>query len=720
MAVERDYRITVSAVLGRGVSAVMTDFVTEATRAKAKVDDIFSKPNKGAEAAAKREAKARVDEAKKAQAELDRIREKENNQILRDVEKHARAEERAKERALKHVAKIRERYFREEQREGEKADAAQAQRRQKIASDALGFMRKAAGAAARVAGEVMGGLGVSFDVSSSVRRGVDLDATARRATISGMGALDKNANEADVQATLSTIRTAGIASKQDFGALAKGLEDFVSKSSDLETGKKVLADLGKIARATGTDVNELVSAAGDVNKTLEDGPDKAERLLETMTLVATQSAKGAVEVKDFARYMGRITAGAFKFEGSRAQNIGILSSLAQIAMTGGAASAREATNAAQAFSNDITKGKALERFQQAGIQVFTDDTKTKLRSPEKIITDYLKKSGGNMADLSKFFQNEGSRRVITGFAAKYTAAGGGDAGIRAVHDEFAKFAQTMSADDVKKRFDLSGNSREAKAAEFQNKFDTIIEGMTARLLPALEKVEGPALRLADALAGLVASASEHPWAAIATVIGGSIAAAIAKTMIGEMAGKAIAGGLSSLGPGGLAIGALTATAVTGYIYLKSTFDEGHEGQTEGVGTQIKAGATGQMARDVAAGRISKEEALKQLEETYASGSKQVKLAEKGVSFWDYINPFGDATNKELGAAQELAAGGQGAAQIGGKTELEALKSNMAGVKEAIESLKLQMIADARTTKKVMVVNQPGSSPSAPTGGTVPQ
>ena len=44
----------------------------------------------------------------------------------------------------------------------------------------------------------------------------------------------------------------------DFGKLASGLEDFVSKSSDLNTGKKILAELGATARATGTDVDKLI------------------------------------------------------------------------------------------------------------------------------------------------------------------------------------------------------------------------------------------------------------------------------------------------------------------------------------------------------------------------------------------------------------------------------------------------------------------------------
>jgi hypothetical protein len=582
MAVEREYRATVSAVLSRAsAQASLTEWVQMTLRAKAQVDSILSAPSKvtsGGKSPAKKEADERISEAERARKELERIREKENNAILKDVERITKAEEKAHERAQRHVAGIKERYFQEEQRRGERAAAERDARNRRLVSSSFGNLAGAARGAGRIAGEVAQGLGVSFDLSSAMRRGEDVDTTARKATISGKGAIGQNATEADVQDTISAIHAAGAASKQGYGALAKGLEDFVSKSSDLETGKKVLADLGKIARATGTDVNELVSAAGDVNKTLDDTPDKGEKLLDIMTLVAAQSAKGSVEVKDFARYMGRVTAGAFKFEGSKGENIGILAGLAQVAMKGGASSAREATNAAQSFSQDITKGKALSRFEEAKIDIFTDESKTKLRSPEKIITDFLRKSKGDLSQLSNLFQNEGSRRVVTGFAQAYTAAGGGEEGIRAVQAEFKKFAETMSAQDVKQRFDTSAGGREAKALDFQNKLDLIADSLATRVLPAFEEMAPAALKVSKFLADMVNSAVQNPGLAIVA----AITASIAKAAIGEVVKTSLVGALSKMGAGGLQLGVLTLLATTAYLIAKE-----YEEKSEGSGKDIK-------------------------------------------------------------------------------------------------------------------------------------
>jgi surfactin synthase thioesterase subunit len=585
---EYNYEITVSAMLGRSMGAVLGSWVADAQRAKAKIDAIFGAPTPAPKVRGGKDP--RVAEAEKAAKELEKIRERENNQILRDVEKHARAEERAHERAARHVAAIKERYFREEQRRGEQADAEQKSRREKIISGAFSNMRRVAGAASRVAGELTSGFGVNFDLSSAMQRSADVDEAARRTAISGMGAKGQNATEADVQRVAAAVRKAGDEARVSYNALGAGLEEFVSKSSDLETGEKALGRLAKIARATGTDVNFLVSAAGDVNKTLDDTPDKAEQLLDIMTLVAAQSAKGNVEVKDFAQYMGRITAGAFKFEGTKGQNIGILAGLAQMAAKGGAAGPAEATRSAQAFAEDLTKGKALERFQRAGIQVFTDDKKTTLRSPEKIITDFLKKSGGSLADLSTFFQNKNSRNVLNSLSSIYTTAGGGDKGIAAVSSEFKKYSETMSSADVDKRFALSAEGRKAKAEAFQNNLDRVADTLANRVLPEAEKLAPAFLKIADAGAGIIAWAVSNPFAAIGTAIAGSIAASIGKVVIGEAIGKAIAGGM---GGKGLAIGAITATVAMAYLAIRE-FNE--EKQKAGEAEKAKTEATEDLVK----------------------------------------------------------------------------------------------------------------------------
>jgi hypothetical protein len=714
VSVERDYRITISAMLGRGMSAAMTDFVAEATRAKAKVDEILAKPNKGAAKAAAEEGKVRVTEAQKAAAELAKIREKENDAILKDVAKHEKAQEKAQAK----IAKIKERYFQEEQRRGEKADAERERRNEKIASSAMGYMRKAAAVAGRVAGELTSGFGVNFDVSGAMQRGANVDETARKATISGKGALGQNASEADVQQTIATIRAAGDASKQSYGALATGLEQFVSKSSDLATGEKVLSDLGRIARATGTDVNDLVSAAGDVNKTLDDTPDKAEKLLDIMTLVATQSAKGSVEVKDFARYMGRVTAGAFKFEGSKAENIGILAGMAQVAMKGGASGAREATNAAQAFSNDITKGKALKGFESAGIDVFANKEKTQLRSPEKIITDFLRMSKGDLSQLSKLFPNEGSKRVVTGFSSIYTGAGGGDAGIAAVRAEFKKFAETMSASDIKQRADLSGEGRAAKAQEFQNKLDTIVDSMATRVLPAFEKLAPSALIVADALAGIVTSAAEHPWSAVASVIGASLAASIAKATIGDIVGKSIASAMGAFGPAGIAVGLLAVAAAAAAAAIsdyetksdksKDKFDKDIPALVARAQKQLKeTGTIDKDTIDEIARRRAEVEGVRQTADKTTLGTDKLSYSQLIAA-------------KITGGADQVAdaEGSLAAGQDKGKLDKQA--ASLDALLEEIKGLRQHTKDDSSKTKKVQIVGGlPGAGVAAPTDGTVP-
>lgn len=719
MSVERDYRITISAMLGRGMSAAMTDFVAEATRAKAKVDEILAKPNKGAAKAAAEEGKVRVTEAQKAAAELAKIREKENDAILKDVAKHEKAQEKAQAK----IAKIKERYFQEEQRRGEKADAERERRNEKIASSAMGYMRKAAAVAGRVAGELTSGFGVSFDdVSSAMQRGANVDETARKAAISGKGALGQNATEADVQQTIATIRAAGDASKQSYGALATGLEQFVSKSSDLATGEKVLADLGRIARATGTDVNDLVSAAGDVNKTLDDTPDKAEKLLDIMTLVATQSAKGSVEVKDFARYMGRVTAGAFKFEGSKAQNIGILAGIAQVAMKGGASGAREATNAAQAFSNDITKGTALKGFEAAGIDVFANKEKTQLRSPEKIITDFLRMSKGDLSQLSKLFPNEGSKRVVTGFSSIYTGAGGGDAGIAAVRAEFKKFAETMSSQDIKSRFELSAEGRAAKAQEFQNKLDTIVDSVATKVLPAFEKLAPDALKVSEALAGIVTTAAEHPWASVATVIGSSIVASIAKAAIGDMVGKAIAGGLGG-GLGGL--GAVLAMGTIALSAEKVIFDARDEADKRSRNADLRADEAETIARGAKkTGMITAEDRAK-FDTELAELRARVTAARTESEEGNLAGP-----GKYIAASQNFITGGPDLAALTNTAKdaenLPALEKQLAELqskKDAIQNAKISNVSEIAAAVGAAVakaIPQPQGGPVAPTTGTVAQ
>ena len=460
------------------------------------------------------------------------------------AKREAEQDQRRKDKSFDHVYGIRDRYE-------QKGIKTRTERIKDIARGSMQNMAAVGGAAANVGKEGFRAAGVNFDLGTLMQRGIDLESSATATTISAATAKGKIATPGDIGGTVGAIKNAGHASSQDYGELAAGLSDFVSKSGDLETGKKTLADLGLIARATGADVGDLVSAAGDVSKTLADTPDKAERLLAIMRLVAKQGALGSVEIKDLAKYMGNITASAFMFEGGVDKNIGILGGLAQVAMKGGATTAAEGTRSANSFSRDITKEAALKRFEGAGIDVWADKDHKKLKSPEKIITQFMEKTGGSLDDLASLFQNEMSRKVLKGYSQIYDEAGGGEAGIAAIKAKFAQMSQGMTAEEVRASANVSMGGKAAQAQEFQNKLADLGMQLADKLLPALMKLTPTILALADAFVSVTTWAAENPGKAIV----GAIIGSIGKAMIGNAVG-----GMLTQGATGLAGGAMTGVA----------------------------------------------------------------------------------------------------------------------------------------------------------------
>lgn len=526
--------------------------------------------------ASKRRAKAEVDSIKTVQA----ARNEEHRQFLRELQEQERElrkmKQEKREREREEAKAAREKA--KAQRVIDKGTKERADRLWDFGGDAAKTFTGLVGRGVGVAKEVTGGLGVDFSLGAATGRGVSLASAATRATTSAFAARGEVAGQADVNRTMQAIYAAGDLAKVDYGKLAAGLEDFVSKSSDLKTAKETLGELALIARATGTEVDDLLAASGDVAKTLDDTPDKGERLLNIMRLVAKQGAMGNVEIKQLATYMGKVTATSFMYEGGVDKNIGVLGALAQMSMKGGAATAADAVNAAQSFARDMIKESALKRFEAEGINVFANKEKTQIKGPEDIITQFLRKTGGNFADLAKLFQNEMSKKIILGFEAEYLRAGKGEAGIQAVSDTFKRFATSMSAQDIKSAAGLSMGTPEAKAQAFQNQLDRVASALSDRVLPRLEEAAPSALKIAENLGDAAAWAATNPGSAITA----AIIASIAKAGIGTATNAAMEkfiNGLAAKGiGGGIAIGAAALTIAAASIVLMKAAEEKKAGE----------------------------------------------------------------------------------------------------------------------------------------------
>lgn len=571
------------AALARATDALNKFEAKAKTSVKAVADTSASEANKMAAQAAKAFAQMEAASAKasaKEIADADKVAQAKIKADLKAFDQKLKHIERQNE-AAKKAADAEEREIMRTVAAAEKAEqrkfvAQQKRDKSERESRSVGIGREAmstfAGVARKgmaVGGEILGGAGVSFDLSSAVSRGISFQSTATKATMSAASAEGRIASASDVKDTMGVVRSAGDATGLDYNKLAQGVETFVSKSSDIVTVKAALADLGKTAQATGSDISDFTSLAGEVNRSLRDMPaaDKPAALLSVMRLFAAQGAKGNVEVKQLGQYGGRLVASAGSFEGTLDERIGRQGALAQMAMEGGKVTAAEATNSALAFERDMKSPEQLKRLEQAGINVWANKEKTKLKSQNTIVGDVLDYTGGDLSKLSSLMRNETSRAPVQAFSALYTKAGGGAAGRAAVESKFADYGTTISAKEVEAHSKLAMDTPEARAQKFQNSLDTIASSLAERVLPAMEKLAPKVIEVVDALAKMVGMAAENPGKAIVL----AIVASIAKAQIGASIAGAMPGLLSGaggmIGAAGAAGGAMGLAGKAGLVGL---------------------------------------------------------------------------------------------------------------------------------------------------------
>ena len=719
-------RLDVGVSATGSLTAIFRSFVASSAAARktvaANLGGALADAEKVASGAAAKAGKEQVAAAQKTAA-AHRLAGQIQADIIKSVQAQRNAEHKQfladlkeEEREAKKVAKA----IADERKKQAKAQREDERRGERVGSAAMrtfgGYLSRGVG----VAKEIAGGLGADFSIGGNVGRARETFSAAGRATRSAATARGEIATAEDIQATVKAIRAGGDEAKLAYGDMAQGLEDFVSKSSDLKTGNAVLARMGMLAQATGASVKDLLSSAGDVNRELDDSPDRAERLMAIMRLVAKQGAMGNVEVKDLARYMGRITATAFMYEGSKDKNIGVLGALAQVAMKGGASSAAEATRSAAAFARDVTKAKSLESFAQAGIGIFTDKSKTKVRDPEKIIVDYLQKYG-NLAKLSELFKNDASRKAVLGFQNIYTSAGGGKAGIAAVKSEFDKYSTTLGEDQVSAQAKTALEDPAAKAQAFQNHLETIAASMVDRVLPAFDRLAPNVEKAAGFFADMVGLAAEHPETAIVA----ALVAALGKAAIGEVIGPAIGSLIAKAGKDMGLLGGVLTLGVVALTAEKVIFDAkdaaGDKGRQNDV-DNMRAEAFGEGAAKT--GVISAADKA-EFNKAYAALQRRIANAEEEKA---RLNTF--SVPAEARAAYNFVAGGkdlstiyQAQEDVAKLPQLQAELARLAASKPAVDAAKptetrlsnAQEIGQATASALAPLINKGGGGPGVNNG-----
>ncbi len=550
--------------------------------------------------------------AKGAQRAADqevRAAQRAGQEKIRIAERTSAAVERAQARSIAHQNRVQEQQARQEY-------ATRRQFVSAIAGSAARGVATGAGRVAGIAGQVGGmvtQLGGGFSIADSVQRGVSLrhDAAVLSASteLAGSGAQKFSTND-----VLSKARSIGAQQGIDPAEVLKGFDEIKKLSGDLGKAMEVMPDIAKLATATGGKLSEMSGLAANI---VAANPNISRKDLDSQMRVFTrQGVVGGVEVADFAKYGSRLTAGATFFGGNKEKNEATLGAMAQMSRQyGGAASPAEATLGSQRFATDVAKhAKGLKK---SGIDV--SDGHGNLKDAQEILLEMLQKTKGDVTKLGEMGLGERGVKPLLGVSALYKNAGGGDAGMKAVKDEFAKYTSGVSSKEVDAANSRVLSEADAKMEQIRQKFDQAVsEKIIPKLLelmPVLEKLIPDFVTLsatalpafvdliksigdfADANKGLISDIAAHPIGAIMafevskSIVGAALGDVFKKAIASALGGAGGGAGVPGGGPGkggvGAAIGAGALAGALTYAAVKPGVDGALEGQTEG---QASAGA----------------------------------------------------------------------------------------------------------------------------------
>jgi len=376
----------------------------------------------------------------------------------------------------------------------------------------MGIGRAAAGKAFALAGSLARASGVETDAGAIFKKNVDLETNAQNIANSGYIVGDKNNNKrVSKEDLMKQALDVGEKTGSDANVALEGLGKFVSKTGDLKTGRDIMEQMAIYSKATGSSMEDMMDASGDLANQLDGVEDKGKAVRDLMRGFVGQGKLGAVEIKDLASQMAKIGSASGRFEGGQ-NSITQMGVLAQGARgRGGAASASSAANAVASFAAIFSKGKRIEGFEKMGVNI--EGEGGKIRDPKKIIMDSLvaaqEKAGGKLGtafnkNLATMFADVKSRQAIGSFEDKFRSAGGGQAGVAAATAEWDRLEKAIVSDEeIMQSFNRAMKTSASQSEVFNNAIRKSALQMQNDLAPAMASLMAAAIPLAKKLAGVV-------------------------------------------------------------------------------------------------------------------------------------------------------------------------------------------------------------------------
>ncbi len=717
-----------------------TKYRQEESRKAAREDE---RGRRDAERSRKREEAQIIADTRRQLREQSRQRQeearktaREEARLARDLERISNAQDRAKAREL-----------RKEGRDRDRGENTRFRATQEFASSAFGTFKGIAGKGMDVGREILAGTGINFDISSAVNKGIKLDSMARSISNAGSKVVEtidpttgqkrSEVKRESVDGLVATARDIGTRYAYDPSKVLEGLQKYQAKTGDLGTAKAGIEELAMLAKATSTDLDDMVDAAGDVGTAIGEVGDKfkspeekAAKVQKIMRVIAAQGAIGAVEIKQLSTQMAKLAAASQAFEGDADKNLEFMGALAQLSrQKGGSASSTQAATSVASLISMLKTPARMAAFEKAtGEKVYNQDTGF-LRDPKWIIEKALVSTMGDPEKLKKIFANVQGARAIEGSATTFRQ-GMAEAKSKGltneseiaeyaagkVRDEFAKFSGSASDKKIQDDLKVALDSKESKAQQFQNQLEKVVSSMADKVLPQMEKLGPKVLEVVEALAKLVGWAAENPGKAIvgalvASIGKAAIGSAVAKSIEGLIGGIAGAGGkgIGALGGAGGALGTAGAVAAAGAVGLglgsgivagiEWAESEATSGGNESAHRDMRVFSVLSDANKAATSGTDEDvdKALLLAERTRAALATDIENAKDPTSYAGAI--FGGKTIEQAGKEQ---------ADAGRLDELKGLLEKLDASITGLSKKKLKVDADI-TSMPMSSVNQSGRS-----------
>ena len=202
--------------------------------------------------------------------------------------------------------------------------------------------------------------------------------------------------------------------KIDAGELTSAVEVITEKSGDLELARQNLKNMGLAIRATGASGADIGAMVNNLKEKFGvEAPAQIRAALETLVV---QGKAGSYTLKDLAQQGERVTAAYAAMGRTGPEAVREMGALLQV-FRKGTGSSEQATTAFEAVMRDLVKKAPQLRKELPGFEIWDPEKSRWENGVEKrvakpvnqILLELLKRTGGDIEILQKYFGEESAR-----------------------------------------------------------------------------------------------------------------------------------------------------------------------------------------------------------------------------------------------------------------------------------------------------------------------